>query len=154
LVDLYHACPGDTGLILKSFLTWETLKMKTIITPGAILSTAILMGALAGCTGEGAVSYSRDVQPILQANCLSCHEQGGAGQQASGFSMATYDDLMKGTSGGPMIVPGDSAGSNLLVLMEGRADPSISMPHGSNDPVSKADIDKIRRWIDQGAKRN
>ena len=128
--------------------------MRTITTPGAILLTGMLLGGLAGCTGEGAVSYSRDVQPILQANCMSCHQQGGAGQQASGFSMATYADLMKGTSGGPMIVPGDSEGSNILVLMEGRADPSISMPHGSNDPVSKSDIDTIRRWIDQGAKKN
>ena len=128
--------------------------MRTITTPGAILLTGMLLGGLAGCTGEGAVSYSRDVQPILQANCMSCHQQGGAGQQASGFSMATYDDLMKGTSGGAMIVPGDSEGSNLVVLMEGRADPSISMPHGSKDSVSKADIETIRRWIDQGAKKN
>jgi hypothetical protein len=139
---------------LKSFQTWETLKMKTITTSGAILSTTILLGALAGCTGEGAVSYARDVQPILKANCLSCHQSGGAGYEASGFSMASYDDLMQGTSGGPMVVPGDSAGSNLLVLMEGRADPSISMPHGANEPVAKADIDTIRRWIDQGAKKN
>ena len=128
--------------------------MKTITTFGSILLTGMLLGGMGGCTGEGAVSYSRDVQPILQANCLSCHQQGGAGYEASGFSMATYDDLMKGTSGGAMIVPGDSEGSNLVVLMEGRADPSISMPHGSNDPVSKSDIDTIRRWIDQGAKKN
>jgi len=154
LVDLHHACPADTGLILKSFQTWETQKMKTITTSGAMLSAAILLGALAGCSGDAAVSYSRDVQPILQANCMSCHQQGGAGQQASGFSMATYDDLMKGSSGGAMVIPGDSAGSNLLVLMEGRADPSISMPHGSKQKVSKSDIDTIRRWIDQGAKKN
>jgi len=154
LVDLHHACPANTGLILNSFQTWETQKMKTIKTSGAILSTAILVGALAGCSGDAAVSYSRDVQPILQANCMSCHQEGGAGQQASGFSMATYDDLMKGTSGGPMIIPGDAEGSNLLVLMEGRADPSISMPHGRNEPVGKSDIDTIRRWIEQGAKKN
>ena len=53
-----------------------------------------------------------------------------------------------------MIVPGDSEGSNLIVLMEGRADPSISMPHGSAKPVGSADIETIRRWIDQGAKKN
>jgi hypothetical protein len=154
LVDLHHACPAGAGLILKSFQTWETSKMRKIRTSAAILLTAGLLGGLAGCTGEGAVSYARDVQPILQANCLSCHQQGGAGYEASGFSMETYGDLMKGTSGGAMIVPGDSAGSNLIVLMEGRADPSISMPHGKSEPVSKADINTIRRWIDQGAKKN
>jgi hypothetical protein len=42
----------------------------------------------------------------------------------------------------------------MIVLMEGRADPSISMPHGAMKPVRKADIDTIRAWIDQGAKNN
>ena len=37
-----------------------------------------------------------------------------AGQAASGFSMETYDDLMKGTQYGPMVIAGDSAGSNML----------------------------------------
>jgi len=68
--------------------------------------------------------------------------------------MTTYEDLMKGTQYGPMILPGDAEGSNLVVLMEGRADPSISMPHGKMDRVPQADIGTIRRWIDQGAKDN
>jgi hypothetical protein len=42
----------------------------------------------------------------------------------------------------------------MIVLMEGRADPSISMPHGSMDPIRKAEIDTVRIWIDQGAKNN
>lgn len=125
--------------------------MKKTVMSGAIALAGTL---LSGCGGEAAVSYSQDVQPILQANCLSCHQPGGAGYQASEFSMASYDELMKGTAGGPMVIAGDSIGSNLIVLMEGRADPSISMPHGSTDPVSTADIDTIRRWIDQGAKKN
>ena len=121
---------------------------------GALLTGGILLLGLAGCIGEGTVSYSRDVEPVLAANCRSCHEPGGSGHEASGFSMASYDDLLKGTKFGPMIIPGDAEGSNLVVLMEGRADPSIAMPHGNADPVSDADIDKIRRWIDQGAQKN
>ena len=108
----------------------------------------------AACKSEPKVSFSQEVRPILEANCLSCHQAGGAGFEASGFSMVTYDDLMKGTDAGPMVVPGDVEGSNLLVLMEGRADPSISMPHGSMDPVPGADIALIRNWIAQGAKNN
>jgi len=128
--------------------------MKQTGKTGAMLIGGALVLGLAGCMGEGPVSYSRDVEPILAANCKSCHEQGGAGLEASGFSMATYDGLMKGTKFGPMIIPGDAEGSNLIVLMEGRADPSIAMPHGNADRVSDADIDTIRRWIDQGANKN
>ena len=113
-----------------------------------------LAGALTGCAREEAVSFSQDVKPIVDKNCLACHKEGGKGFEASGFSMVTYDDLMKGTKFGPMIISGDSAGSNMIVLMEGRADPSISMPHGTLDPVRKADIETFRLWIDQGAKNN
>jgi len=118
-----------------------------------VLPVALMM-VLAGCAREEAVSFSQDVKPIIDQNCIACHKPGGDGFEASGFSMVTYEDLMKGTKFGPMIISGDSAGSNMLVLMEGRADPSISMPHGAMKPVRKADIEIIKRWVDQGAKNN
>lgn len=114
----------------------------------------IFLMLLAGCAGEEPVSFARDVKPIIDQNCLACHQEGGEGLAASGFSMTSYENLMAGTNFGPMVIAGDSAGSNMIVLMEGRADPSISMPHGSMKPVRKADIDTIRVWIDQGAKNN
>ena len=91
---------------------------------------------------------------MLDQYCLECHQEGGAGYAASGLSMASHADLLKGTDNGPMVVPGDSLGSNLIVLMEGRADPSIKMPHGSSDKVAQYQIDIIKTWIDQGAKNN
>jgi mono/diheme cytochrome c family protein len=109
---------------------------------------------LTACGGASEVSFSQDVKPILDKNCSQCHQAGGEGEVASGFNMATYDGLMKGAKFGPMIIAGDAEGSNMLVLMEGRADPSISMPHGQNKPVSKQDIQTIRSWIEQGAKNN
>lgn len=113
-----------------------------------------LLSVLTGCAREEAVSFAQDVKPILDQNCLSCHQEGGEGYETSGFSMVSYDDLMQGTKFGAMVIGGDSEGSNLVVLMEGRADPSISMPHGSMDKVSGKDIKTIRLWIDQGAKNN
>ena len=123
-------------------------------TVGKLIALCLFPLMMAGCSGEPAVSYSQDVKPILEQNCMQCHQVGGEGQVASGFSMASYADLMKGTRNGPMIIAGDVEGSNLLVLMEGRADPSISMPHGQNEPVSKQDIQTIRLWVEQGAKNN
>ena len=116
--------------------------------------TVLALLLAAGCGERETVSYATDVQPVLAEACLSCHVEGGEGTVASGFSMASYDDLMKGTDGGPMVIPGDSLGSNLVVLMEGRADPSIYMPRGAHDPVSQSDIDKIKTWIEEGAKNN
>lgn len=108
---------------------------------------------LLGC-GADPVSFSEDVQPILEEHCISCHQPGGSGFEASGLSMVSYEALMKGTEGGAMVIPGDVEGSNLVVLMEGRADPSISMPHGSMDPVPSEQIAVIKQWIAEGARKN
>ena len=117
----------------------------------------ILLGflpfAMIACGGDK-VSFSQDVKPILDQHCIECHQAGGEGLTVSGFSMESYDDLMKGTLNGPMIIAEDVEGSNILVLMEGRADPSISMPHGQQKPVSDEEIQTIRLWIEQGAKNN
>jgi len=122
-------------------------------TVGNLIAFSLVPLAIAGC-GESAVSFSQDVKPILDKSCLECHQVGGKGYQASGLLMTTYDDLMKGTRNGPMIIAGDVLGSNLVVLIEGRADPSISMPHGERKPIAKKDIQTIRLWIEQGAKNN
>lgn len=118
-----------------------------------LLATAVPM-LFAACSTEPDISFARDVKPILDKNCLACHQSGGAGFEASGLSMTGYDELMKGTNAGQMVIAGDVEGSNLVVLMEGRADPSISMPHGGLDPVPAADIAIIKQWIAQGAKNN
>jgi hypothetical protein len=110
--------------------------------------------ALAACQSEQPVSFAADVKPVLDQYCVKCHQPGGAGFEASGLSMVTHADLLKGTRNGAMVVPGDSMGSNLVVLMEGRADPSIKMPHGNSEKVAQFQIDKIKRWIDQGALDN
>jgi hypothetical protein len=77
------------------------------------------MGKLAkhaGCSQD--VSYKNDVEPILQANCLSCHDGQGEGIEASGFSVKSYDELMKGTRSGQVVVPGDSLSSTLYRLID------------------------------------
>ena len=121
---------------------------------GKLFMAAALPALLAACSNEPAVSFSQDVQPILERDCLSCHQSGGSGYEASGFSMVSHADLLKGTNAGPMVIASDVEGSNMLVLMEGRADPSISMPHGAMDPVPASDIATIKLWIAQGAKNN
>ncbi len=128
-----------------------TQNIKPIISIVMLAAAAV---ALTGCKSEKTVSFSQDVQPIIEKHCIDCHREGGSGYEASGFAMDSYDGVMKGTRNGPMVIAGDVEGSNMLVLMEGRADPSIAMPHGDLDPASAKEIAAIRAWIDQGAKNN
>jgi len=100
------------------------------------------------------VSYSKDIEPILAASCLECHANGGTGQVKSGLSMVTYADLMKGTKFGAIIKPGDSLSSTLVLLIEGKADPSLKMPHGDRKPLSVEQIKTIKTWINEGAPNN
>ena len=132
----------------------------------AVASALVAVGT--GCA-EKAVSFKQDVHPILQKKCLSCHAPGGEGYAASGFSVETYESVTKGTKLGPVIVPGSSISSTLVILIEHKADPSINMPRARMQPLFEhekylkdwkvpilpvEEIKQIRAWVDQGAKNN
>jgi len=115
---------------------------------------ALVMATGAGCAGKQEVSYQKDVAPLLAKHCAACHTPGQAGYVVSGFELKDYESLMKGTSFGPVVLPGDALTSVLVMLIEGRADPSINMPHGGANPMTKEEIATIRLWVEQGAKNN
>ncbi len=124
----------------------------------AVLATV----GLAGCSGDDADeragkaierSFAGDVKPILDRHCLACHAREGSGYTASGFSVASYDELMKGTRHGPVVQPGASYASTLQILIEHKADPDIAMPKIGRK-LNDQEIQIIGEWIDQGAKNN
>jgi uncharacterized membrane protein len=119
-----------------------------------LAAAAVTFLMLAGCGPAPDVSYAKDVSPILDKHCKSCHVAGQAGYVVSGFEVASYDTLMKGTQYGPVVLPGDPLTSVLVMLIEGRADPSLKMPHGNAKPLEPAEIATIRKWVEQGAKNN
>ena len=122
-----------------------------------IVRTLVLLSpilSLLGCEEQRPVSYSEDVRPFLDKYCMRCHGEGGKGSEASGLRMDNYESLMKGTVHGPVVKPGDSFTSALVMLMEGRADPSLRMPHDLRNMPTKAEIEMVKAWIDQGAKNN
>ena len=132
-------------------------------TRAAVSAAAVMAGVGAGC-GQQEVSFRQDVHPILQQNCSTCHAPGGKGFSASGFSVESYDSVMKGTKFGPVVDPGSSVSSTVVILIEHKADPSINMPQRlahqkfladwKVPKLPEEDIDLIKTWIDQGAKNN
>jgi uncharacterized membrane protein len=68
--------------------------------------------------------------------------------------MQSYETLMQGTLYGPVIIPGNSRRSILNMLVEGRADISMRMPHGRDEPLTQHEIDVLRLWVEQGAQNN
>jgi len=131
--------------------------MRTRILGFLIVAAITFFGA--GCSKQ--VSFKDDVTPILVSNCLLCHV-GGEGSEKSGFSLQSYDSLMKGTKFGPVIVPGDGESSTLYRLIAQKVEPEIQMPPhhdeslavGRLDPLTPEQVETIKMWIDQGAKNN
>ncbi len=122
---------------------------KTLILPAALLSA---MAMLAACSPKN-VSYSKEVQTILSKNCSECHTPGKPGFEASGLDTTSYASLMKGGKFGSLVKPGDAFTSALNMLVEGRAHPSIRMPHGK-EKLPAADIETLKNWVNQGAKND
>ncbi len=92
-------------------------------------------------TGD-TVSFVREVAPILVAKCGGCHINRSQGE----FSMANFAALEKGSSSGVVFMAGDAAGSRMIELVE-----SGDMPRGEGE-VTKAELEKLKRWIAGGAK--
>jgi hypothetical protein len=131
------------------------VKMAKIRFPIMLLAIVLAAGCRTSAVSKmEPVSFHRDVYPILQANCHQCHlPPDGEGYRMTGLNMQTYADLMRGTRYGPVVIPGDSRHSILTMLVEGRADPSMRMPH-DKAPLGYQDIEILDRWIDQGAQNN
>jgi len=127
--------------------------MEVVMRVRLIIASLLPLVLAAGCAQEKKVSYQNDVYPILKKSCLECHSSNGEGYKKSGLSMESYENLMKGTKFGPVLVPGQSISSTLVRLLQGKADPSINMPH-KRDTLPEDQAKIIVEWIDQGAKNN
>ncbi len=93
------------------------------------------------------VDFTRDVQPIFERHCLSCH---GADKQRGGLRL---DDRASALQGGenhaPDIRPGRSAESPLIHFVAGLV-PDMLMPQ-KGERLTAGQIGILRAWIDQGA---
>lgn len=120
----------------------------------SIALASVGVALLVSCQRAPEVSYARDVAPVIDEHCSQCHVTGQPGFVASGLDTTGYEALMRGTRFGPVVLPGDPLTSTLIMLIEGRADPSLKMPHGDAKPLDPKDIATLRQWVEQGAKNN
>ena len=144
------------NLISANGITLTRSISRNVLYAGLALIVSVFV-VFTGCSRDnepGAVSYQRDIAPLLAEHCGRCHQHDGRGTQKSGFAMDTYEQLLKGTRIGAVIKPGVATASTLVSLVEGRSDPKIRMPPDSHNPLAPEQISLIRRWIDEGAKNN
>src|SRR5436309_473327 len=87
------------------------------------------------------VDYAKEVRPIFEAACYSCH---GEKKQQSNFRLDRGADALKGGENGKAILPGKSAESPLIRYVAG-LDKDLKMPP-KGDRLTPEQIGILRAW--------
>ena len=95
---------------------------------------------------SGTVEFARDIQPIFEKSCYSCH---GPDKQKADYRLDQKGIALNGGETGQNILPGKSADSPLIHLVAGLVDDK-RMP-AKGEPLTAKQIGLLRAWIDQGA---
>ena len=98
-------------------------------------------------------TYNKDIKPILEKSCISCHGKDGK-KPKGGFNATTLEGLEKGgKEEGKGITWGDAAKSSLYTLSyEGSTarDQEKAMPpkKSKSEPLTTDQLAKLKAWIE------
>jgi len=104
-------------------------------------SLPVLPSTVPGPT-TASVSFKKDIQPIFDSRCIVCH--GGT----RGLFLTDYDNVLRGSASGPVIIPGDPEDSRLNQYAV-----SGDMPYGG-PPLTQAQVQTLVNWVAAGAPNN
>jgi hypothetical protein len=98
------------------------------------------------------ISYSKEVAPILDKFCATCHNEDE--DHPSQLFMDSYESLMKGGKHGQAVKPGNARESLLMQKMDAEPPFGKKMPPSKKLIPTAEQVEVLRQWIDQGAKKN
>jgi hypothetical protein len=100
-----------------------------------------------GARGDERIDFARDIQPLLTQHCMRCH---GGVKRAGGLLLIPAGGLpAAGDSGQQPVAPGKPEVSEVFRRVVA-TDADERMP-AESEPLAAEEIDKLRRWIEQGA---
>jgi hypothetical protein len=94
--------------------------------------------------------FNREVRPLLSDRCFSCHGPDEA-ERAAELRLDQIDSLTENREGYQVVVPGQPDKSELLTRISTTDDDLRMPPSGHGKPLTKEEIDILRRWIADGA---
>ena len=100
---------------------------------------------------EVPIDFSRDILPILSDKCYHCH---GPDEQARKAELRfdTKAGAFRVQEGRAVIIPGQSAVSELIIRVTSTDPEEVMPPQSANRDLSPRQTELLKRWIDQGAK--
>jgi hypothetical protein len=94
------------------------------------------------------VNFSRDILPILSDNCFFCHGPDPNNRKAD-LRLDTKEAALRTKD--PIIVPGKSGESELILRVTSDDNEERMPPPKSNRQITPQQIELLKRWIDEGA---
>jgi len=114
----------------------------------AIPIAGILAFASLVLPGRADAQDPAPIAVILAERCVMCHQ----GEAAPlGLRLDSLEGLLAGSRNGPVVKPGDPAGSELVRRLRGQSQPR--MPLTGPPFLSEAEIASVEKWIAAGAPR-
>jgi uncharacterized membrane protein len=109
------------------------------------LTWFLLTSTPAALAGDSEQPDWGDVRSIFKERCVMCHSSvHGAGK---GLQLDSYDAAIAGSLDGPVVVPGDASGSEMIRRLRGESTPRMPF---LGVPLPQDEFDLIVRWIDAG----
>ena len=122
------------------------------ISPGVFLCAALFFGAAgAAFSAEEKVQFNRDIRPILSEHCFTCHGQDSGARKSELRLDQREAALHGGESGDPAIVAGKPDDSEVMKRVVSTDRDEVMPPPKAKNPLKPAEIEKLRRWIGEGA---
>lgn len=99
---------------------------------------------------EAPLEFNRDIRPLLSSSCFACHGPDEETREAD-LRLDVRDAAVQDRGGYAAISPGDASASLILERITSE-DPDLRMPPpGKGTPLGPAEVERLRRWIDQDA---
>ena len=117
------------------------------VVAAALLLSTVRIAAQVSLTGTREITFTKDVAPILQRSCQSCHRPGSAGP----MSLLTYEDARPWAKAMKLRT---SLRDKPNVMPPWFIEKNIGIQQYKGDiSLSDDEIEKIARWADTGAPR-
>ncbi|MCU0981442.1 MAG: DUF1549 domain-containing protein, partial [Pirellulaceae bacterium] len=118
--------------------------MHRVVSWRTLASVAAWVGLATGSVRSAdQVEFARDIVPLIEQHCIRCHKPGN---EKGDLSLATSEDL---TANG-YVTPGKPEESHLVDVVTAASGQRPAMPK-EGAPLSAAEVDRLRRWIADGA---
>jgi mono/diheme cytochrome c family protein len=118
-----------------------------VIAAGSVAPLLAIFAAEPPKVAETKVDFAREIQPIFAKRCFACH---GPDEAEGGLRLNEKESAFGELDSGSRAIVAGNLKRSILLAKVSADDPGERMPP-EGKPLSKTEIDTIRRWIEQGA---